>query len=97
MLTKTLSEMVEEIKTNTKIKYVTYGLNGTIAEAETAEEFIEKMGKAGYMHSGFFKRVSTKQSERLEGQPKFTRMLGPFVNGSEIRYETQRLYNLLGV
>ena len=77
--------------------YVAYGVNGTIAKAETAEEFIEQMEQAGYAHSGFFERISTKQSERLEGQPKFTRILGPFIYGSEIRYETQKLYDLFGI
>jgi hypothetical protein len=80
-----------------KQNYTAYGMDGVIAAADTMDEFIEQMHSAGHELRGFFQRVSMRQNEKLDGQPKFNGILGPMLDGGRVRYETEKLYDRLSM
>ena len=90
-----------EAKERSKFILVTMDAMGGSIEAESKEEFIEKMKQAGYDHTGDlsaetdpYKDHPTMDKSQTYGLPRFKQVHGPMDNGGQVRYETLDAYDL---
>ena len=89
--------LLEEGKENSP--FILVSMDGAI-EADSKEEFIEKMKQAGYDHTGDmsaekdpYKDHPTMDRSWSYGLPKFKQVHGPMNNGGQFRYETLDAYD----
>lgn len=69
------------------------GLEVVTFTASTPADAVLEAAKHGYAFRGF--NANPAQREQLQGQPKFTGLLGPMWDGDAIRYEDQAAYDEL--
>lgn len=93
-----LRPLLEEGKEKSQFSLVT--MEDSI-EADSKEEFIEKMKQAGYDHTGDlsaetdpYKDHPTVDKSWNYGLPRFKQVHGPMNNGGQFRYETLDAYDL---
>lgn len=67
------------------------GLEVITFTASTPADAILEAAKHGYAFRGF--NANSAQREELQGQPKFTGLLGPMWDQDAIRYEDQAAYD----
>ena len=75
-----------------------YRLVQTVAGRMMVSEFDEDnilpaFEVRGFEHTGF--NLNHRHREELQGQPRFSGVLGPMWDGDAVRYEDQQTYNTL--
>lgn len=79
------------------MKYIIVQLNsGTHAVStfdDAVDDVISKVEALGFKHNGFV-QPDRGLNQTLHGKPKFQGLIGPMVNGSDLRYEDSAAYNL---
>ena len=61
----------------------------------SAADLIPSMEAKGFKHTGF--NSNRSQRAELQGQPKFSGVLGPMWGGDHLRYEDQEAYDRLSI
>jgi len=88
LLSNVLSSMPKSMQ------YMVVGLDNKTYTFKDVDDLIEELKSRGIRHTGF--QEGRHLRPELQGQPKFDKLLGPMHGGGgKVRYETQKVYDVL--